>query len=168
VSGPSKSSRIALDRSRRAGHPQEVSERPVDGVGQVEAARILACHRWTVAEYVRAGRLRSAGKNVRRGLWRADVEALASDVYRWQDHRDDEEPYWIVGERAAETLGVNRNRVRQLVAAHRIPYVRHSDGTYLFRREQLQVVAQARDVNWARYQGRRRRTSGALGTINSP
>jgi hypothetical protein len=60
-----------------------MSERPVDGVGQVEAARILACHRWTVVEYVKTGRLRSAGRNVRRGLSRADVEALACQVYPW-------------------------------------------------------------------------------------
>jgi hypothetical protein len=98
-----------------------MTERPVDGIGRAEAARILGCHPWTVGAYVRSGRLRSAGKNVRRGLSRADVEALACDVYRWQDHRDDEEPYWIVGERAAETLGVNGTRVRQFVAADRIP-----------------------------------------------
>jgi hypothetical protein len=90
-----------------------MAEPPVDGIGHAEAARILACHRWTVGGYVKTGRLRSAGKNVRRGLSRADVEALACEVYRWQDHRDDAEPYW------AETLGVNSTRVRQLVAADR-------------------------------------------------
>jgi hypothetical protein len=108
-----------------------MTERPVDGIERAEAARILGCHKWTVGTYVTTGRLRSAGKDVRRGLSRADVDALACEVYRWQDHRHDEEPYWIVGERAAETLGVNGTRVRQLVAADRIPYVRHRDGTYL-------------------------------------
>jgi hypothetical protein len=45
-----------------------MSQQPVDGILLAEAARILACHRWTVAEDMKAGRLRSAGKNVRRGL----------------------------------------------------------------------------------------------------
>jgi hypothetical protein len=57
-----------------------MTEPPVDGIGQAEAARILACHRWNVGEYVKTGRLRSAGRNVRRGLSRADVEALTCQV----------------------------------------------------------------------------------------
>jgi hypothetical protein len=84
--------------------------RPVDAISQVEAARILACHRWTVGEYVKAGRLRSAGRNVRRGLSRADVEALACEVYLCWHHLEDAASYWITARSAKRILGVNHTR----------------------------------------------------------
>jgi hypothetical protein len=70
-------------------------------------SRLRAC--WFVtgglAEYVKAGRLRSAGRNVRRGLSRADVEALACEVYPWWDHLEDEDSYGITAQGARRILG---------------------------------------------------------------
>jgi hypothetical protein len=126
-------------------------ERPVDGILQAKAARILACHRWTVAEYVKAGLLRSAGRNVPRGLSRADVEALACEVYLWWAHLEDEDSYWITAQSARRMLGVNHTRLNQLAVRGFVPFEMHLDGTRLYRRAQLQVVANARAVRWARY-----------------
>jgi hypothetical protein len=44
------------------------------------AACTLACHRWTVSEYVTAGRLRS-GEVPSPALSGADVEALACEIH---------------------------------------------------------------------------------------
>jgi hypothetical protein len=126
---------------------------PVDGIPQVEAARILACHRWTVAKYVKAGRLRSAGRYVRRGLSRADVEALACEVCPWWDHLDDADCYWITARSARRILGVN-HRLNQLAVRGFVPFEMHVDGTRLYRRAQLQVVGNAREVRWARHRAR--------------
>jgi hypothetical protein len=115
-----------------------------------------------VTEYVKAGRLRSAGRNVRRGLSRADVEALACEVYPWWDHLDDADSYWITARTARRILGVNHTRLNQLAVRGFIPFEMHADGTRLYRRAQLQVVANARDVRWARYRSRKM-TSDAKG-----
>jgi hypothetical protein len=51
-------------------------------------------------------------------------------------------------------LGVNRTRLNQLAVGGFLPFVLHVDGTRLCRRAQLQVVANARDVRWARHRAR--------------
>jgi hypothetical protein len=81
-----------------------------------------------------------------RSLSRADVEALAVEVYPWRLHWHREDAYWVVGRPAAAILGVTSARLRQLGDEDRVPYVVHRDGTRLYRREQLEVVAQARDA----------------------
>jgi hypothetical protein len=72
--------------------------RPADGIEEAKAERILACHRWPLTSTSGRAVCGRRGRNVRRGLSREDVEALACEVYRWQDHGDDEDPHWIVGE----------------------------------------------------------------------
>jgi hypothetical protein len=74
-------------------------------------------------------------------LLRASVETLATEVYSWRLHTDDELPYWVTGQRAADILGVSRARLSQLAVEHRVPFVRHQDGTRLYRREQLEIIA---------------------------
>ncbi len=54
--------------------------------------------------------------------------------------------YWVTGKRAAAVLGVNEARLRVLAGKGFIPFENHADGTRLFRREQLEVVAQSRDA----------------------
>ena len=51
---------------------------------------------------------------------------------------------------AAELLGVNRARVRQLVAAGLLPFEQTPHG-YAFRREQLLTVANARRARFHAY-----------------
>jgi excisionase family DNA binding protein len=54
----------------------------------------------------------------------------------------------VTGTEAAALLGVSHQRVNQLAVGGRLPYVTHRNGTRLYRREQLEVVAQARDAMW--------------------
>jgi hypothetical protein len=97
-------------------HHAPMAERPVDGILRAEAARILGCHAWTAGEYVKTGRLRSAGKFLHWALSRADVEALACQTYPWWDHLDDADSYWIIAKRARRILGVNHTRLNQLAS----------------------------------------------------
>ncbi len=71
-------------------------------------------------------------------------------AYEWRFNRYVETPYWIVGGRAAETLGVSQSGLRLLSDADRVPYLRHSDGTRLYRRKQLEVMSRA----WLPWYGR--------------
>jgi hypothetical protein len=116
-------------------------ERPVDAITQAEAAQILGCHVRTVGTHITAGRLQSAAKSMHRALSRADVEALACQVYPWWDHVDDEDSYWITARSARRILGVNHTRLNQLAVRGFVPFEVHADGTRLYRREQLEVVA---------------------------
>ena len=56
----------------------------------------------------------------------------------------------LLGDREASRgiLGVNVARLGQLFAKGFVPFVVHVDGTRLYRREQLEVVANARDARW--------------------
>ncbi len=55
-------------------------------------------------------------------------------LYRWRQHLDDADSYWITGQEAADVLGVNLSRVRVLAAKDRIPYVLQVDGTRMHQR----------------------------------
>lgn len=66
---------------------------------------------------------------------------LATEVYAWRAHIDDASSYWVTGERAAAVLGDSRARLNQLATARRVPFVRHQDGTRLYRRAQLELIA---------------------------
>ncbi len=81
-------------------------------------------------------------------LSRADVEALALQVYEHRSHRNDAESFWVTSQRAADILGVNIARLNQLVAKGFLPFEVHADGTRMYRREQLSVVANAREARW--------------------
>jgi hypothetical protein len=69
-------------------------------------------------------------------------------VYEWRRHRDDLDPYWVPGNRAAGILGVNVTRLNQLAEREFLPFEIHADATRLYRHEQLAVVANARDSRW--------------------
>ena len=45
-------------------------------------------------------------------------------------------------------LGVSGKRVQQLSEADRLPYVEHRDGWRLYRREQIEMVGNARRERW--------------------
>lgn len=111
-----------------------------------EAANILGCSRSNVRRFVLAGRLAAGDRYRHRQISCVDAERLALEVYDWRRHRDDPAPYWVTGQRAAEVLGVNRARLDQLSRAGRVPYEVHRDGVRLYRRRQLQTVANARAV----------------------
>ena len=113
-----------------------------------EAASILGCSKSAARRRILAAGISSAGRYAHRSLSREAVEHLALTLYRWRQHLGEPESYWITGQEAADVLGVNVSRVRVLAAKDRIPYVLHVDGTRMYRREQLAVVAQSRDARW--------------------
>ncbi len=121
---------------------------PIDPLTLAEAGVILGCSRSTVRRHVLAGRLPAAPRYKQRTLPRTDVEALALQVYRWRLHLRDVDSYWITGKRAAAVLGVNEARLRVLAAKGFLPYETHVDGTRMYRREQIEIVAQGRQARW--------------------
>jgi len=131
-----------VDASRGSVEPGSVpAMRPRDPVSISEAAWILGCSRSTVQRMIRDGRL-SAGDPYQRGrLSKAEVEKVASMVYPWRRHLHDRWSYWLTGSDAAELLGISVSQLDRAVGAHRVPSVRHRDGTRLFRRSQLERLA---------------------------
>lgn len=117
--------------------------RPAKSVTCSEAAAILGLTRREVAHLVKSGDLE---RHHGRLLSRAEVEDLAASTYPWKRAAQQPQaaPYWLTGQRAADALGVNRARLGQLADAGRLPFVRHRDGTRLYRRAQLEVIANAR------------------------
>lgn len=115
-----------------------------DRVPLDEAALILGCPVETVRQLVSLARMPSGGSSDIDALSRTNVEMLASNVYSWRLHLEDARPYWITGQRAADTLHVSRARLSQLAAENRVPFVRHQDGTRLYRRTELESLASSR------------------------
>lgn len=67
-------------------------------------------------------------------------------VYGCLCHRSDSDAYWVIGQRAAETLGVDRDTLARLTAAGRLPWTRHDDGTVLYRRRDLLYIRNSREA----------------------
>lgn len=114
-------------------------------VTQAEAAHILGCHVTTVHRLIAEGLL-GWEPGLHRQLSREEVEQVA--VQRWRrrkpDAPDDGVSYWVTAKQAGELLGVGRTRVGQLVESERLPCVRTPRGERLFRRAQVEVIANAR------------------------
>ncbi len=98
----------------------------------------------TVRRLVLTARSPHGHRHDERALPRSDVELPASEVYAWRLHLDDVAPYWLTGQRAADILGISRARLNQLATDNRVPFVRHQDGTRLYRRGQLERIADGR------------------------
>ena len=72
------------------------------------------------------------------------IEEIALRHYRWRRHTHDPDSYWVTASQAAEIVGVSIQRVKQLLDKDFLPYVTHKSGARLMRREQLEIVANAR------------------------
>ena len=114
---------------------------PCQGLSAAEAARILGVRANSVDQLVSRGVLPKAVKRQRHGLDLADVEYLALQRYT-PGH-----PWFATNREAAQILGVSRSRVSQLVNAGRLPFVERRGRRY-FRRQQIQVIANARNARW--------------------
>ena len=91
------------------------------------------------------------------------LEALddaAMEHYQPPAHREDPYSYWLTSAQAAKVLGISVARLKQLATADRVPYVVHRSGQRLMRRHQLEVIANARDVQVAAADRDRRRRDG--------
>ena len=115
-----------------------------------EAAHILGVSRATVHRQVHAGDLPAhGGPQSRRRLSRREVEQLAVARYD-RNHPPGPDSYWVTRPEAARILDVNRARVWQLAQRGFLPSESAPDGTRLYRRAQLQVIANARlSRRWA-------------------
>ncbi len=122
--------------------------RPVDGVTLDEAAHICGCSRRTLIRHIDAGRLPAAEHHVRRRVSRADAEALALQLPSSRLPFDPGTSYWVTAKGAAAILGVNASRLSQLVAAGRVSFALHADGRRMYRRGQLETIANAREERW--------------------
>ena len=114
---------------------------PNQGLSAAEAASILGVRASTVHQWVAKGVLPKAVKWQRYGLDRVDVENLALQRYT-PGH-----PWLATNREAAQMLGVSRERVKQLVDAGRLPCLEYRGHRY-FRRQQIQVIANARNARW--------------------
>jgi len=91
------------------------------------------------------------------------LEALddaAMEHYQPPAHRQDSYSYWLTSAQAAKVLGISVARLKQLATTDRVPYVVHRSGQRLMRRHQLEVIANARDVQVAAEAHDRRRPYG--------
>jgi hypothetical protein len=117
---------------------------PGNGVTLGEAAHILGVARSTVRRLILAGELEREGRYTHRGLDRDQVEGLA--MRRWRRRRDHPPPagsYWMTTGQVAAELGVSHARVWQLAQAGRLPFRVAHNGVRLFRRRQLETIANA-------------------------
>jgi excisionase family DNA binding protein len=114
------------------------------GLTAAEAATVLGCSVNHVYRMARQGRLPRSGA---RGTWAGFDADVVERVSLERLHRRTlvGHPWWADVAEAATVLGVSRERVRQLAAQGRVPAVRHQ-GRWLFRRHQLEVVANARNA----------------------
>jgi excisionase family DNA binding protein len=119
----------------------EDASSPCQGLSAAEAGRILGVPASTVAKWVSEGVLPNAVKWQRFGLDRGDVENLAPQRYTLGH------PWFATNREAAQILGISRERVKQLVDAGRLPCVEYRGRRY-FRRQQIQVIANARNARW--------------------
>jgi hypothetical protein len=85
----------------------------VDGMTFTEATAVIGCSPEAVRDYVLAGRLLAIRTDQGPMLYQGEVEQLARQIYGWQSHLQDEESYWLAGQRAADVLGLNRARLNQ-------------------------------------------------------
>lgn len=113
-------------------------------VTAAEAARILGCSRNHVYRLARQGRLPRTGAPQKwAGYNRETVETYS--LQQLGARGPSGHPYWMSVSEAADILGVTPARVRQLARSGRIPALRHTR-VWVFRRHQLEVVANARDA----------------------
>lgn len=103
-----------------------------DAITLAQAAEILGVSESTVARWRREGLLLEQ-RGGRRLYSRFEVASVAANP-------------WLTGVQAAEVLEVSHARISQLAEAGKIPVHITNSGQRAYRREQLEVVANARRV----------------------
>ncbi len=122
----------------------------MDGITYTEAAHILGGSVTTVHRLILAGELTRPQRYGKRQLSRAEVEALTISRQHRHLRRDDPGSYWVTRPQAAAILDVSEARVWQLAERGFLPFETGPGGTRLYRRAQLQVIANARlSRRWA-------------------
>jgi excisionase family DNA binding protein len=73
-----------------------------------------------------------------------EVEAAVSTHYRWREHVDDHDSYWVTVPAAARMLGTSVGTVRRMLDAGRLPYVALDGGVSVIERQRVESLADAR------------------------
>lgn len=123
------------------------------------AAEILVCSEPTVHQLIRRSELRvdRPGQRQLPSLLRADVERLAAERAAARERREqqlgerqsirarvaDPPGEWIGTTEAATILGCSAAWARWLASRNRLPVWVRPDGVYRFRRQQIEVIANA-------------------------
>lgn len=109
-----------------------------DAITQLEAAEILGVKPGTVRRLLREGVLHRV-KGQHPILSKAEVE---------QEARNPHKSEWITGSEAARILGISTTRVWQLALKDRLPWELAENGRRKYRRSQIEVVSNARQMTW--------------------
>lgn len=121
-------------------------QRLVDGITHDDAQLILNRPMSWIDDRIRDGTLSGVPGSKRPTLSLQAVEKLALD--QWLPRRHAYGGYWATCIEAAELLEVSPARVRQLAERGRLPGAQVRGKWWLFRRQQLAVVARARRARW--------------------
>jgi excisionase family DNA binding protein len=109
-----------------------------------QAAHILAMSKRTLMQLMDTGELPTVRVRGRQGrLLHDDVETYAAANFRLRRYSRPDS-YFVTTAGAAEHLGVSRPRVIQLGDKGFLPYLVARNGWRLYRRQQIQVVANSR------------------------
>ncbi len=116
------------------------------GLTQLEAAHVLGCSVATIRKLITSGELTSGARYRHGQLDREQVEQLAAARWKRPGRRveDDGLSYWLTTGQVADVIEVGRTRVDQLVRAGLLPFVSTPAGGRIYRREQIEVIANAR------------------------
>ena len=112
-------------------------------VSTLEAARILGVTPGSVYRLVHRGVLHRSQPHARGGLSRDEVEALS--LARWEC-RTAGHPYWMTAVEVAAVLRVTPTQVRSLARRDKLPCLHHG-GNWVFRWDQIKLIANARQLN---------------------
>jgi excisionase family DNA binding protein len=115
-----------------------------DHVSLDHAAHILAMSKRTLMQLMDSGQLPTVRVRGRQGrLLRDDVETYAAAHFMPRRYRRPDS-YFVTSAGAAELLGISKPRVIQLADGGFLPYLVACNGWRLYRRQQIEVVANSR------------------------
>jgi excisionase family DNA binding protein len=124
--------------------PSRMPRVATDHVSLDHAAHILAMSKRTLAELMDNGELPAVRGRGRQGrLLCDDVETYAAAHFMPRRYRRPDS-YFVTIAGAAELLGISRPRVIQLGDRGFLPYLVACNGWRLYRRQQIEVVANSR------------------------
>lgn len=120
-------------------------------VNLTEACRILGCRPSRYHRLAEQGLVPAMERGgIRRPrIPREEIEAAAARVYDWRRHLGDDDTYWITAEDIAPLVDLRPDQVEIALSGAGVPSVRHTDGTLLYRRAQVEIYASERQRRWS-------------------
>lgn len=119
---------------------------PWDEITYAEARAIVNREASWLRQRAASGKLSRVGRTSDVRLSRLEVEALA--LARWKANRHQQGGYWCTVTEAAAILRCTHGLIYKLVKKDKLPALPTGSGHRLFRRTQVEVIANARRVRW--------------------